>query len=241
MIKKVTHPYAYELRQARIDEAIVTGRPLVERPYYYENVDTGQQYYDLFGCIGWPYEDEDNKKGLPGYVAVIGVVKQNGDGTGTRAPEKAWFRLMGEAESEYLIVLFQEIQQLRDQFGFGEHPELLKVFVGDPDKNITDLVSYNAWLERDGNKKREILFAPPLDMYDDEAFDNYKRSLETAIMTVPERFAFGGNSILRTKHHEYRRNNPAIFAIGGLIHTLLHTTPWMDQQQEGMFVVQEGV
>lgn len=235
MIKKIAHPYAFELRQARIDEAIVTGRPLIERPYYYEDTDTGKQYYELFGCLGWPYEDEDNKKGLPGYVAIIGVVKSE------RAPEKAWFRLMGEAESEYLIVLFQEIQRLRDQFGFGEHPELLKTFYGDPDKNITDLISYNEELRSNGVETREILLAPPLDMYDTEAFDNYKRSLETAIINKPERFAFGGNTILKNKHHEYRRNNPAIYAIGGLIHTLLHTTPWMDQQQENMFVVEEGV
>jgi len=234
MIKKIIHPYAYELRQARIDEAIVTGRPLIERPFYYEDTESGKLFYDLFGCIGWPTEDEDKKKGLPGYVAIIGVVKSN------RPPEKAWFRLMDEAESEYLIVLFQKIQEMRDKFGFGEHPDLLKTFIGDPDKNITDLVSYNADLERFGKKNREIILAPPLDMYDTEAFDNYKRSLETAILNKPERFAFGGNSILKTKHHEYRRNNPAVFAIGGLIHTLLHTTPWMDSQSENMFTVEEG-
>ena len=236
MIKLVKPTEIDYLRyQSMVDDAHCRGIKLTPRPFHYENTETGQQYYDLYGTIGWPYEDEDKKKGLPGYVAIVAAVKSN------RPADQAWFRLMDEAESKYLIVLFQKIQEMRDKFGFGQHPELLKVFYGDHEKNITDLVSYNADLERLGKKSRAIILQPTLDIGDKEAFDNYKRSMETAILNNPERFAFGGNSILRTKHHEYRRNNPAVFAIGGLIHTLLHTTPWMDQQQENMFVVEEGV
>ena len=237
MIKLVNPTEIDYLRyQSTVDDAHCKGIKLTPRAYHYEDTETGQQYHDLYGCIGWPTEDEDNKKGLPGYLAIIGVVKSD-----KRPPEKAGFRLMGEYENPYLIALFMGIQVLRNQFGFGQHPELLKTFYGDPDKNITDLAAYNADLERTGEIKKEIILAPPLDMYDTEAFDNYKRSLDTAILNQPTRFVFGGNSILKTKHHEYRRNNPAVYAIGGLIHTLLHTTPWMDSQSENMFVVEEGV
>ena len=38
IIKLIAHPYAWELYQARIDEAIVTGQDLTERMFWYENI-----------------------------------------------------------------------------------------------------------------------------------------------------------------------------------------------------------
>ena len=136
-VKKITSPDAWELRQARIDEAIVTGRPFVERPSYFEHVDTGQKYYDLFGCIGWPTEDTDKDKGRPGYVAVVAVVKSE------RPIQNAWFRLMGEGESEHISELFAHILRLREEYGFGLQPALLQTFLGDPDKHTTRLALLN--------------------------------------------------------------------------------------------------
>lgn len=232
MIKKITHPYAYETMQARLDHAIITKQPLIERPFYYENTESGQQYYDLYGCIGWPTEDTDATKGLPGYVAVLAVVKSS------RPIEKAWFRLMGEGESEHIHILFEHILRLRKEFGFGEHPGLLQTFFGDPEKHIIRLALLNEELIKRGGERAAILIAPPDDFYTPDRFDNYKRSFESAIVSNPARFAWGGCKILPTKHKQYRKDDPAITAAGGLIHSLLSRTTWMDQRQENMFVIE---
>lgn len=232
-IRKVTHEYAWELTQARMDEATVTGQPLVERPFWYENTETGQAYYDLYGCIGWPTEDTDANKGMPGYVAVMAVVKSE------RPAEKAWFRLMGEGESEHIHVLFEHILRLREEFGFGLHPGLLQTFFGDPDKHVIRLALLNEELIRQYGEQGAILVAPPDDFYEMDAFNNYKRSLETAIVCKPARFAFGGNDILKVRHRQYRKDDPAVMAVGGLVHSLLARTTWMDQTRDNIFNVLE--
>ena len=232
-IKKVTHPHAWELYQPRIDESIVTGQPLVERPFWYEHTDTGQAYHDIYGCVGWPTEDTDATKGMPGYAAVIAVVKSD------RPIQKSWFRLMGEGESEHVHVLFSHMLRLREEYGFGIHPGLMQTFFGDPDKHITRLALLNEELTAKHGERGAILITPPDEFYDPDAFDNYKRSFETAILSEPSRFAFGGNSILKAKHRQYRVNDPAIFAIGGLVHSLLNRTMWMDQTRQNAFTVEE--
>lgn len=232
-IKKVTHKYAWELTLARMDHAAVTGQAMIERPFWYENIETGQEYYDLYGCVGWPTEATDTSKGMPGYVAVIGVVKSN------RPIQEAWFRLMAEAESEYIHVLFDSMVKMREEYGFGLHPGLMQTYFGDPDKHLTRLALYNEKLVEKDGPEGAILIAPPDEFYDSDPFENYRRSFETAIVSTPERFAFGGNSILKTKHRQYRVGDPAVFAVGGLVHSLLSRCTWMDQARENAFNVEE--
>lgn len=233
LIKIVAHPQSYELRQARIDHALITGQPMIERPYYFEHVGTGQQYYGLYGCVGWPTKDTEKSKGQPGYVAVVGVVKSE------RLIQKAWFKLMGEGESEHIPVLLDYILSLRDQFGFGIHPDLLQVFKGDHDKeSINTIIALRneELLKKDGNAA--ISISAPNDFGTPDTFDAYKRSFDWSIACPPSRFAPGSNSILRVKHQEYHKDNPAILAIGGLVHWLLTAVPWMEQSQSNCFVVE---
>jgi rRNA maturation protein Nop10 len=233
-IRKVTHPYAWELALARTDHANLTGQPLVERPFWYENTGTDQCYYDLFGCIGWPTEDTDATKGMPGYVAVIAVVKD------ARPIKEAWFRLMGEGESESIGALLSHVLRLRSEFGYGLHPGLLQTFWGDPDKHIMRLALTNeALAEKHDGEGHSILVSPPTDFSDPDAFNSYRRSFDEAIKVEPARFAFGGNSILKTNHRLYRMGDPAILAVGGLVHKLIMETPWMDQARENAFNVED--
>ncbi|MCK9518577.1 MAG: hypothetical protein M0R74_06060 [Dehalococcoidia bacterium] len=230
-IKKITSPDAWELRQARIDEAIVTGRPFVERPSYFEHVDTGQKYYDLFGCIGWPTEDTDKDKGRPGYVAVVAVVKSE------RPIQNAWFRLMGEGESEHISELFAHILRLREEYGFGLQPALLQTFLGDPDKHTTRLALLNEELIKKYGDNGAILVAPPEDFYCPDIFENYRRALDEAI--ISDRFAFGGNEILKVQHRQFKKGDPAIMAVGGLVHSLIVRCMWMDQVRDNIFTVED--
>jgi hypothetical protein len=233
-IKKVTHEHPFEILQARTDEAAVTGRPLIEHPFWYENIDTGQCYYDLFGCVAWPTEDTDTRKGMPGYAAVIAVGKSE------RPIQKAWFRLMDEGESKHVSLLFDHILRMRETWGFGLHPGLLQAFYGDPEKHVTRLALLNEELIQKHGEKGAILVTPPADFYCPDTFDNYKRSFETVLVSTPARFGFGGNELLKVKHRKYYRDDPAIYAVGGLIHTLLGNCEWADTNKETCFVVEEG-
>jgi hypothetical protein len=232
----VTHPHAYELIQPKSDMAKVTGQPLKERPFYFEHMETGQQYHGLYGCVGWPTKDTEKTKGQPGYVAVVAVVKSE------RPIQMPWFRLMGEGESEHIPVLLEHILNLREKFGFGLHPELLNTFKGDCEKEgINTMIALrNEELIKVHGESSAILISPPNDFGSPDTFDSYKRSFDWVLKCVPSRFAPGSNSILRIKHQEYHKDNPAILAIGGLIHWLLTAIPWMDQAASNAFTIQEG-
>jgi hypothetical protein len=213
-IKKVTHEYAWELHQARIDEAIVTKQQLIERPFWYENTEIGQQYYDLYGCIGWPTEVTEKDEGRPGYVAIVGTIK------GKRAPQDAAFQLLAEAENKDIPTLLQHIIDLRTAWGFGLHPGFLQTFFGDPERFITTLALLNERLMQSGDRNA-ILIAPPDDFYVPKSFDHYVRSMHSVVVPGRVRFGFGGNEILKNRLKEFRRDDPAVFAVGGLVHSLL--------------------
>ena len=84
-----------------------------------------------------------------------------------------------------------------------------------------------------------ILIAPPDDFGSPLAFDHYVRSLHSTLTPENTRFYFGGNDILKNKLREFTRNNPAVMAVGGLVHSLLLRCTWMDQTRENMFVLEE--
>ncbi|MFZ2809404.1 MAG: hypothetical protein WAZ60_23720 [Desulfosalsimonadaceae bacterium] len=229
-IRKVTHPHAWELLQARIDEAAVTNQPMVERPFWYE-ADDGRLYHDLYGCVGWPTEVSDKDGGMPGYVAVVGVVKMK-EGAIQDSP----FRLMAEGESRDVPSLLDMIIAMREEWGFGLHPELLHAWFGDPERFVTTIALKNERMD----PAKGILISPPDEFYGPTAFDEYVRSIQSVIVAGRVRFYFGGCEILKNKLREFRRDNPAVMAVGGLVHTLLSHCEWMDQARENMFVVEEG-
>jgi len=236
-IKKIIHPHAWELHQARLDESIITGQPLIERPFHYENKETVQLYYDLYGCIGWPSEVSDRDEGMPGYAAVVGIVKPK---TGGARPQDAVFQLLAESESKDVPTLINRWLDMRAEYGFGIHPGLLQTLFGDPDRFITVLALRNEKLIADGGDRAAILVSPPDDFYSPMVFDNYVRALRSCLQQGSARFYFGHNEILKAKLREFRKDDPAVMAIGGLCHSLLSRCEWMDQARENMFVLEEG-
>lgn len=232
-IKKITIPYAWELLQSRKDAAKVTGKPLVERPFHYQNIETGQEYYDLYGCIGWPTEVSEKDDGRAGYVAIVGIIK------GKRAPQDAAFQLLAEAESKDIPTLLQHILDLRATWGFGLHPNLIQAWFGDPEKFITTTALLNERLIQVGGDRAAILITPPDDFYSPKAFENYVRSMHSVIVPGRVRFGFGGNEILKNRLREFKKEDPAVMAVGGLIHSLLSRAMWMDSARENVFFIEE--
>lgn len=233
-IKKVMHPHAWELLQSRKDAAIVTGQPLIEKPFWYENTETGQLYYDLYGCIGFPTEVSEKGKAMPGYVGVIGVVKPKEGGKPIR---DAAFQLLAEGAARDVPSLLEMIITMRKEYGFGLHPELLQGWYGDPERFITYVALKNERLvEKDGDKAA-ILIIPPDDFYDPKSFDNYVHSLRSVLVPDKRRFFLGGHKLLGRILPAFERGTPAVMAVGGLVHSLLSRCEWMDQARSNVFTV----
>ena len=235
-IALITHPYAWEVLQARTDESIVTGQSLIERPFYFKNTVTGQLYYDILGCVGFPTEVSDRDEGMPGYVGIIGVIKPKTEG---KPVQDAAFQLLTERENKDVPSLLDMIIEIREEYGFGLHPDLLQAWFGDYERFTTVLALKNERLTAGGKERNAILIRPPIDFYEPKAFDNYVRSLQSVIVPGKVRFYFGGCDILRNKLREFKRDCPAVVAVGGLVHSLLSQCEWMDSTQSNVFTVEE--
>ena len=238
IIRLITHEHAWELYQSRRDEAIVIGQQLTENPWWFENIETKQLYHLLFGCIGYPSEVSDKDEGMPGYIAIVGIVRPN-ESLEHYNPLNANFQLLAENQSKDVGTLLTMAVEMREKYGFGIQPELLHVWYGDPDRFLTTLALRNEDLIRQGGDKNAILITPPVDMYETAVFDNYIRSLKSCLLPDKLRFYFGNCDILKNNLREFRKNNPAVFAIGGLVHSLLTNCTWMSDVNSNIFTVDE--
>jgi hypothetical protein len=243
-VKKIVHENAYGLMQARIDQAFLTGQPLVERTFWFQNIETGQEYYDLYGCVGWPSEVQQKKSDWlgketdrPGYVGIIGVVKLKDD---TKKPENAPFRLLAEAESFDVNTLIDHLLRLRNEWGFGLHSELLHTFLGDPGRYIPTLALKNERLMEVNGEANSILLSPPIDFENQNFFDEAYRSLYSTLEKDHVRLYFGKNNILKHRIMEFKVGEPAVIAVGGLMQWLLFGTPWLQSSRSNsMFVIEK--
>ena len=238
VIKHIAHPYPDALLMARRDQAIITGQELIERPWWYEDTENGYLYHDLYACIGWPSEVSDRDVGLPGYAAVVGVIRPGDLEKGRHYnPANARFLLLCEAEDADVPSLLQKCLEMRQKYGFGIQPNLLTVWLGDPDRFVTTLALLN---ERLGDNNA-ILVSPPDDFYTPKIFDQYVRSFQSCVLEGRQRFWYGGNALLKSRVDEFRRDDPAVMAVGGLVHSLLNRCMWMDQREDStIFNVEEA-
>ena len=237
-IKKVVHENAYGLYQARLDQAFITNQTYIEKPFWYENLETGQLYYDIYGCIGYPTEVSQKETDRPGYVCIVGIIKSQDE---TKNPKNAPFRLLAEAESFDVPSLIDHIIRLRNEWGFGLHPELLHTFIGDPERYIDILALRNEKLIAEGGEKNSILLSPPLDFSSSNYFDEAYRSLYSVLEKDHVRLYFGKNNILRHRVMEFKVGEPAVIAVGGLMQWLIFGTPWLQSSKENsMFLVDES-
>jgi hypothetical protein len=216
-IKLVTHKHAVELRQSRLDSAIYTNQELVERSYWYENVETNQQYHELYACLGWPSEITNQDDSLPGYVAIVGVVRSGDESD----PSDAKFQLLAEAESSNVPQLLGKCMELRAEYGFGIQKSLLTSWIGDPDRFLTTTALLNEVLIKDRGDTHAVLISPPYDWYTPKIFDMYVRTLRDVMIPGDERLFPGYNYILMNRLRNFAKDDPCVTAVGGLIHTLL--------------------
>jgi hypothetical protein len=232
-IKLITNPHPFSTLQARQDFAEVAGVEMYENPWWYKYVETGRTYYDLVACLGWPDEVTAEKgEGQPGYAAIVGIVRPaDASKTGFSA-EKANFHMIEEVQHSDVPTLLSLCDQLRRKYGFGINRDLLNVWYGDPDRFATALALRNEFLTRQGGEQNTIMVAPPDDYNLTNRFEIYLRALKSVIQTDNLRLYFSQCVILKNRCKEFKRNDPAVMAVGGLIHTLLGRTMWMGQRED---------
>jgi len=230
IIKLVTHPEPAAIYQARKDHAHITGQTLIEPPWWFEDTTTGRLFHDIYGCVGWPTDVSDKDVGLPGYVGIVGVSRpEDAKKDAYYDPANADFLLLDEYQSRDVPQIIEKMLELREKYGFGVQVDLLTSFLGDPEKFITTMALRNERLIHEKGDKVALLIAPPDDFYAPKVFELYVRSLQSAIFNGRQRLFFGGNELLKTRINEFRANDPAIMAIGGLVHSLLNRCMWMSQ------------
>jgi hypothetical protein len=240
IIRLIEHPHAISIYQARKDFAAITNTKLVERPYWYENTETGQLYHDLYACIGYPTEVTEKDEGMMGYSAIVAVLRTN-ETLSEYNPVNANFQLLAEFESKDVQTLLSGCIEMRQKYGFGIAPDFLNVWYGNPDRFVTTLALRNDELTRQGGENNAMLVTPPMDLYADKPFDNYIRSLKSCMLKERLRFYFGECNILKNCLREFRAGNPAVMAIGGLIHSLLAHCSWMSPTGKGVYSIDDDV
>lgn len=244
VIKHISHPEPTMLYQARKDQAHITGKDSIELPYWFEDTTTGDMFHALYACLGWPSEVSDKDRGLPGYAAVIAILRPDQLKRDVHYdPRDAEFLLLDEVQDFDVPTLIRKCLELRDKYGFGTQKDLMNIWYGDPERFITVMALENERLIDKGGENNAFLIAPPDDFYVPKIFDNYVRSLQsTVIRGKPRLFFTPGLEILKDQINEFRRDDPAVLSAGGLIHTLLNRCMWLGQVEgETVFNVEEGV
>jgi hypothetical protein len=137
--------------------------------------------------------------------------------------------------------------EFREYYGFGIHPGLMQTWMGDHERYIDTISRRNEKLIADAGhigKKIDpalysILISPPDNFGGPNTFDEYHRAMSSALRQGHARFFFGGNNLLRGNLQEFRADNPAVFAAGGLIHSLINRVTWMDPARSNIFNVED--
>lgn len=230
VIELIQHQYPFETLQARIDFAEISGIELFEKPFWYRDVRTGRLFYDIVACIGWADEITAEGEGQPAYLAIVGVVKPlDAEKVGYDAT-KAVFYILEEYQHLDIPTVLNQCVTLREKYGFGINRDLLNAWYGDPDRFTTALALKNEMLVKKHGDEGAVMVTPPDDYILKNRFEVYLRALKSVLQPDNHRLFFGKNDILKRRLREFKKDDPAVMAMGGLIHTMLGRLVWLGKQ-----------
>lgn len=235
MIEHIHEEYPEATMQARRDFAKVTKTPIVEKPYWFRDTDTKREYHGIYGAIGWPQKLSERGDELPGYGVIVGVLRDAGN-----KAEHAAFHVLEEAEHKAEDLLIQQCVQMRERWGYGVHKDILPFFFGDYRPFELTVAHFNTrLLEATGTDEHAFIVSPPDDFDQPNAFDIYMGRLRTVLSSEAKRLHLDNHEIIKNRILAFRRDDPAIMALGGLMHTLLIRSPWMEQTTPGIWQMPE--
>jgi len=213
--------------QAREDWAIVTGQTAYPKPIYFKNKVTGHSYSYIAGGIGWPGDR------VPGYALIVAVVK-------TEKPEPQ-FLVLDEAGDSNVVRLLRKCLVLRDKYGFWESSEILRHWIGDPNRYDPIVYTFCSNLrKKEGEGEGHGFYIYNPDDFDrPDSFEIYIRQIQICLTpnsSGKKRLYIGKNNKLRNHLQNFSKSirkqsvedHPAVFALGGVIHTLIQRKRWLN-------------
>uniref|UniRef100_A0A6M3LHZ5 Uncharacterized protein n=1 Tax=viral metagenome TaxID=1070528 RepID=A0A6M3LHZ5_9ZZZZ len=219
---------------ARRDFAIVTGVKQYDPPYWFVDKETNKEYKGIYGCIGWPgaVMNERDSEQPPGYAAVIGVQR-----------EDERFHLLEEVDALSPKLLIDKCLRMRTRWGFKVHPSLLQVFIGDHLRFELIVAQFNSMMisqRGKGSVGEAFIVSPPDEQENPKHWDIYFRQLQYVVAPEVKLLILGKiGTLLRNQLTEFKRDNPAVLAVGGLMHTLLGRTPWKTRTEDAVWIMPE--
>lgn len=213
--------------------AIVRGRKKIPKPDYYVNIETGDEYRTIVGGIGWPGKIED-RDAHPGF-AVIAVVEKS------EAPDPN-FRVLEEVEEKRVEDLIWRCVELRYKYGYSECPELLHVWYGDHERYLTPLDHIGREIRRKYEDKG-FYITPPADFEQPNAIELYAETIFQCMRPDNKRLHLGDCKRLRSALQNFAKDSkdsPAIWVLGGVVHTLFAYEPWKMSVGQGSKKSNEG-
>lgn len=202
--------------------AAIEGRRYVPRPVYYQNTETGAEYFHVAGSIAFPAGK------APGFALVIGVLKEPGH-------EKPRLQVLTEVEEKDLFGLLAACERIRWKWGY---PRQLLLWSSDFEHFMQAVSEFNEDLESKSPDKTEgIHLNPPADFEEPRRDQLYKQSVYQLLRPCPQggkRLLIGDNPRLRTHLQNVPpdigkvEEIPALAALSYACHTILATTPWQE-------------
>jgi hypothetical protein len=237
MIEFCQEKYPIETMMARRDFAHVTKTRVVEPPYWFRDTATGLEYHGIYGAIGWPQRLSERGDERSGYGVVVGVRKIKG-----QDPGDARFDVLEEIQelsgSEGLLI--KSCVEMRSRWGYGVHESILPVFYGDHRPFELVVADFNTRIAETMNNDRHAFIVTPPDDYDNaKAFDVFMGRLASVLAEKSKRLYLGNHDVIKNRIQAFKRDDPAIMALGGLVHVLLLRQSWMEQSTESVWQMED--
>jgi hypothetical protein len=171
----------------------------IHRPLAWIDTD-GQRYSHIAGAIAMPTFE------MPGYLLTIGIEF-----------ETETLHCLDEYETDSEIELIQRAGEISDEYG-----DALAMIYGDPSRLMPLTLDL----------QKPVLISHPVGSDLDDAFQLYVSRLQSSLMSTNKVLMLDGCNVLRnhimafTRDKAKQKDNPVVYAAGGLVHTLLTFRPW---------------
>jgi hypothetical protein len=197
----------------------------------FRNIETEEEYVHLDGALAWPGKD------CPGFVLVVGVRTEG------KLPR---FFCLEEAVDFVPKGLLMKCLTLRQRYGFGLSEFLFPTWFGDSDRYPSLVAQFNDEIRLEKDEPEGVILQNPTDMDKKNNFELYLHRIYGALtpdetggkmLSVEIICSHLMNAIQSVpKDGTYsltKDDNPPVFALGGLLHSLLTTKGWIHRSSQG--------
>jgi len=140
--------------------------------------------------------------------------------------------LLAEVQQIGVEELIRESIELQHRYGY--EVGLLEHWFGDYEPYISVQDRINQEIKRQSSFPgyRGFYVSPPEDFDKPNAFDLYADSIRASLKGDKQLF-LGDCDLIQAHLQNYKKNSPAIWALGGIIHTLLGRNLWRQRINDG--------